>query len=145
MRLARQWYTPAGFQKDFGIPERNINAEILNPVGMKRRQPCMLTISAKLMLGICNRTNKNPVGMVCPNYIYGSCLRHFIINAQFSVGCASTSSATTTHGYRLNMPTALKKLVEKGYYLSKKIVSLATLLPRKFTSPKSKIGWYGLP
>jgi len=76
--------------------------------------------------------------MVCTNYIFGSCLRHFIINAQFSVGCASTSSATTTHGYRPNMPTALKKLVEKGYYLSKKIVSLATLLPRKFTPPNSK-------
>jgi len=36
-------------------------------------------------------------------------------------------------------------MVEKGYYLSKKIVSLATVLPRKFTSPNSKICWYGLP
>jgi len=35
--------------------------------------------------------------------------------------------------------------VEKGYYLSKKIVSLATLLLRKTTPPNLKIGWHGLP
>jgi len=40
-RLARQWYTPAGFQKDFGIPERNVKNRILK---LKNKIPANLSI-----------------------------------------------------------------------------------------------------